>query len=66
MTVLIIAVAVSWVVFSGFLVTLVCMNSSRLSRIDEPFKSPAKIALERRRRMASEGHPAAIYIKAEV
>jgi len=66
MTVLILAVAGIWVLFSGFLVTIICINSSRLSRIDEPFKSPAKIALQRRRRMASEGQPAAIPIKAEV
>lgn len=66
MTVLILAVAVSWILFSGFLVTIVCMNSARLSRIDEPFKSPAKIARERRRRMAFEGQSAAVSIKAEV
>jgi len=38
MTVIVISVIGGWIVFSAILVTIICMNSSRLSRIDEPFK----------------------------
>jgi len=40
----------SWIIFSAILVTIICINSSRLSRIDEPFKDPAELAEERRLR----------------
>lgn len=49
MTALIIGIVIAWIIFSGFLVTIVCMNSTRLSRIDEPFKDPVKLARTRRR-----------------
>lgn len=49
MTALIIGIVIAWIIFSGFLVTIVCMNSARLSRIDEPFKDPVKLARTRRR-----------------
>ena len=49
MTVLIITIVVAWLVFSTLMVTTICMNSSRLSRIDEPFKDPEQVARERRR-----------------
>ncbi len=48
MTVLIITIVVAWLVFSTLMVTIICMNSSRLSRIDEPFKDPAQVARARR------------------
>ena len=50
MTVLIITIVVAWLVFSTWLVTIICMNSSRLSRIDEPFKDPALVARARSRK----------------
>jgi len=37
-----------WIVFSAFLVTIICLNASRLSRLEEPFKDPAQIARERK------------------
>ena len=37
MAVLIIAVLV-WAILAGFILVVLCMNSSRLSRIEEPFK----------------------------
>jgi len=48
MTVIIISIVAAWILFSALLVTIICMNSSRLSRIDEPFKDPAELARERR------------------
>jgi hypothetical protein len=50
MTVLIISFVAAWIIFSAFLVTIICVNSSRLSRIDEPFKDPAYIAQERKKK----------------
>ncbi len=49
MTVLIISIVAAWIVFSALLVTIICVNSSRLSRIDEPFKDPAYISQERKK-----------------
>ena len=51
MTVLIITIVVAWLVFSTLMVTIICMNSSRLSRIDEPFKDPAQVARSRRKKL---------------
>ncbi len=50
MTVLIISIVAAWIVFSALLVTIICVNSSRLSRIDEPFKDPAYIFQERKKK----------------
>ena len=50
MTVLIISIVVAWIVFSALLVTIICVNSSRLSKIDEPFKDPAYISQERKKK----------------
>ena len=47
MTVIIISIVAAWIIFSALLVTIICMNSSRLSRIDEPFKDPDELAQER-------------------
>ena len=43
MTIIIISIVTAWIIFSAFIVTILCMNSSRLSRIDEPFKDPFEI-----------------------
>jgi hypothetical protein len=50
MTVLIISIVAAWIIFSALLVTIICVNSSRLSRIDEPFKDHAYIAQERKKK----------------
>ncbi|MFN2215298.1 MAG: hypothetical protein ACK2UM_13270 [Anaerolineales bacterium] len=50
MTVIIISIIAAWIIFSALLVTVICMNSSRLSRIDAPFKDPAQLARERRQK----------------
>ena len=67
MTVLIISIVVAWILFSGFLVTLICVNSSRLSRIDEPFKDPAVVARARKKKMkqARRAQPTALPLSAE-
>jgi len=43
-------VVVAWIIFSAFLVTIICVNASRLSRLEEPFLDPAQIAREREKR----------------
>lgn len=43
-----------WILFSTLLVAVICMNSSRLSQIDEPFKDPIQIARERKERLNAE------------
>jgi hypothetical protein len=50
MTVLIISIVAAWIIFSTLLVTIICVNSSRLSQIEEPFKDPAYIAQERKKK----------------
>lgn len=67
MTVLIITIVVAWIVFSGLLVTIICMNSSRLSRIDEPFKDSGTLARARRKRIkaARRAQPSAQPLSAE-
>ena len=47
-TVVVVSILCAWISFSAMLVTIICMNSSRLSRIDEPFKDPAELAQERK------------------
>ena len=54
MTVLIISIVIAWISFSAFFVVIICVNSSRLSRIDEPFKNPAYIAWARKERIKEE------------
>lgn len=39
-------VGVAWIIFSAIIVTILCMNSARLSRLDEPFKTPEQIIWE--------------------
>lgn len=58
MTVIIISIVAAWILFSALLVTIICMNSSRLNRIDEPFKDPAQLARERREKMEEYAHSA--------
>jgi len=38
MTILIITIVVAWLVFSTLLVVIICVNSARLSRMDELFE----------------------------
>jgi hypothetical protein len=64
MTVIIISIVAAWILFSALLVTIICMNSSRLSRIDEPFKDPAELAQERREKR-EEYAQSAVQIGAE-
>ncbi len=64
MTVLIISIVAAWIIFSALLVTIICINSARLSRIDEPFKDPAYIARERERKN-KEFNQEAIQLSAE-
>ena len=42
MTTIIIIIA-AWIIFSALLATVICMNSSRLNKVDEPFKDPFEI-----------------------
>jgi hypothetical protein len=51
MTVLIISIVAAWILFSSLLVTIICINSSRLSRIDEPFKDSSQLAQERKEKL---------------
>ena len=64
MTVIIISIVAAWILFSALLVTIICMNSSRLSRIDEPFKDPVELAQERREKR-EEYAQSAVQIGAE-
>lgn len=56
MTVLIISIVAAWILFSTVLVTIICINSSRLSRIDEPFKDPEQVAEERKEMLEDLAH----------
>ena len=47
-TVVVVSILCAWISFSAMLVTIICMNSSMLSRIDEPFKDTAELAQERK------------------
>ncbi|MHA2402498.1 MAG: hypothetical protein ACXADH_05850 [Candidatus Kariarchaeaceae archaeon] len=56
MTVLIVSIVAGWIIFSTLLVTVICVNSSRLSRIDDPFKDPMQLAEERREQLEELAH----------
>ena len=43
MTSICITIIATWILFSALLVTVICMNSSRLNKVDEPFKDPFDI-----------------------
>ena len=43
MVIIIISIIAAWILFSALLVTVICMNSSRLNKVDEPFKDPFDI-----------------------
>jgi hypothetical protein len=58
MTVLIISIVAGWIIFSTLLVTIICINSSRLSQIDEPFKDSVKLAEERKEMLDELAHNA--------
>ena len=66
MTILIVTIVSIWVLFSGILVTLVCMNSSRLSYLDEPFKTKAKLARARRIQRQADPQPTMAPANAEI
>ncbi len=38
----VLVIVAAWILFSALLVICCCMNSSRLSRLDEPFKDPSE------------------------
>ncbi len=38
----------AWIIISAFWIAIICMNSSRLSRLDEPFLDPAQIARKKK------------------
>ena len=56
MTVLIVSIVAGWIIFSTLLVTVICINSSRLSRIDDPFKDPVQVAEERKQQLEELAH----------
>jgi hypothetical protein len=58
MTVLIISIVAAWILFSTLLVTIICINSSRLSRIDEPFKDSDQVSEERKEKLEELAHSA--------
>lgn len=64
MTVIIISIVAAWIIFSALLVTIICMNSSRLSRVDEPFKDPVELDQERREKR-EEYAQSAMHMRAE-
>ena len=53
MTVIIISIVAAWILLSALLVTILCMNSSRISR-EEPFKDPFDIQLAAIKKMMEE------------
>lgn len=55
---IIISIIATWILFSALLVTIICMNSSRLSRIEEPFKTPDQIARMRKDKYHEESNHA--------
>jgi len=54
MTVVIIVIVATWMVFSAFLVTAACMNSSRISRMEEPARQRSALARSRLARPATQ------------
>ena len=54
MAVVILAIVVAWVVFSALLVTAVCMNSSRLSQLEEMPKPRRARSTSRARKPAPQ------------
>lgn len=54
MAVVILAIVVAWVIFSAFLVTVVCMNSSRLSQLEETPKPRRARPTSRAKKMAPQ------------
>lgn len=56
MTVLIVSIVAGWIIFSTLLVTVICINSSRLSQIDDPFKDPVQVAEERKQQLEELAH----------
>jgi hypothetical protein len=65
MTVIIVGIVVAWVVFSTLLVTMACVNSSRLSQMEEPLKGRPVRARPRARKAATPAHSAQMPVNAE-
>ncbi len=65
MAVLIIGIVVAWMLFSAFLVTMACMSSSRISRIEEPMKRTRALAKSRRMRTLPQVQPGVVSASAE-
>ena len=65
MAVIILGIVVAWVVFSAFLVTVICINSSRLSQIEEPFKARSARSRSQARRTSAQINPTSIPASAD-
>ena len=46
MTVIVISIIATWIIFSALLVTIICVNSARLSRLDAQRLRAARMAAE--------------------
>jgi len=58
MTIITISIVAAWILFSALLVTVICMNSSRLNRIQDPFKTPDQISQMRKDKYHEESNHA--------
>jgi hypothetical protein len=65
MAVIIIGIVAAWVVFSALLVTVICINSSQLSRTEEPFKVRSAKSRSQARRLAAQDKSSQIQANAE-
>ena len=67
MTVVIIVIVATWMVFSAFLVTTACMNSSRISRMEVPARQrSALVTKSRPARLATQINQKTAPIRAEI
>jgi predicted negative regulator of RcsB-dependent stress response len=65
MAVIIIGIVAAWVVFSALLVTVICINSSQLSRIEEPFKARSAKSRSQARKLAAQLKSSQVQTNAE-
>lgn len=65
MAVIIIGIVAAWVVFSALLVTVICINSSQLSRTEEPLKVRSAKSRSQARRLAAQDKSSQIQANAE-
>ena len=66
MTVVIIVIVATWMVFSAFLVTTACMNSSRISRMEVPARQRSALAKPRLARPVTQINQKTAPIRAEI